>query len=619
MVLVGSMLMACHSNIDLNNVDTSAQIEMGVAVPVGSIRLKIGDFLGDVPGLFIDSTSGGAFAFRFEYPDSRFYHKIDMKQRVTETDLQLNVYDALSAKNMINADGSVKGTGMGVDIPASVHFDLPVKLKGINDDLSKERLDSALIDLARFSSVLSRTDLPVEWEWIDQVVLNLGPDACREAGKSLVVYTKGDQGGYDKKINTNVDNFSINLMKNKNLSIEKNTIYDYRTNVGDSVTFGVDFHFTIPKETGKIFLPNTALFNYHMEVEFIDYSAIWGFFAPDKDMISKHVEVDLDTVLGESNIFGTVCTPFTDPKIDVAVKTKIAGALVLHGNYIYVLDQNGDSTFASFNGKRSLEYPLNPWLHPDPRKSPIGASISDTVHFSKAEDQGCIDVLFGKLPKRLGYDFFVNINSDESPQVRITDDTQVEINAICELPMKFREGLFIDYRDSIRDLDLSVVNIDSLVRESEIIDSLHAGEVTLYITALSQIPLTVKAVFRYLDKEGQPIKDPTDESKLFNPFMEDTLRINPPRFEKNAMDQWVPVEDGKSVMTAYMSKDKLSVVPNIKKITYQLIIDNEALNYAFDANPGLPEAPLTSDQTVQLTIGLTAQIDAVLNFNRNKK
>lgn len=618
MVLVGGMLMACHSNLDLTNVDTSAQIEMGVAVPVGSLRLKVGDILGDIPGLFVDSASGGAFTMRFEYPDSRDYHKIDMRDHVSEKDLQLNVYDALMAKGLINADGSVIGTGKGNDISATIHFDLPIKLKGVNAELGKERLDSALIKSARFSSVLNRTDLPVEWEWIDQVVLDLGPNVCREAGSTKVIYTKGDQGGYGQKFNTDVDHFSLSLMKNKDLSIEKNTIFDYATNVTDSVTFGVDFKITIPKEAGKITLQPSAEFAYHMEVEFVDYSAIWGFFAPDKDMISKKVEVDLDTVLGESNIFGTVCTPFTDPEIKVAVTTQIAGAMVLNGNYIYVLSQEGDSTFALFNGQRSLEFPMNPWLHPDPKKSPIGASITDTVRFSKADSEGRIDRLFGNLPKRLGYDFYVNINSDKSPQARITDNTHVDINAICELPMKFREGLFIDYRDTLRDVNLSAVNIDSLVRESSIIDSLHAGEVTIYLTAYSKVPMTVKAVFRYLDKNNQPIKDPTDPSKLFNPFLEDTLRINPPRFEKNALNQWVPVEDGKSVMTAYMSKEKLSVVPDIRKITYQVIIDNAALNYAFDANPGLPEAPVTADQTIELNIGLTAQIDAVFNLGNKK-
>ena len=619
MILVGGMLMACHSNIDLTNVDTTAEIEMGVAVPVGSVRAKLGDFLGDIPNLYIDSANGGVLTLKFGYPDEREYHKINMKQHISAREDTLNVYQKLDAMGLIGPGGVIKGTGMGFDIPAKMHFDLPIKLNGINHELGKERLDSALIDSARFSSKFSRTDLPLEWEWIDEVDLVLGDQVYREAGNTKVIYKKGDAGTYDQLFNTDIDHFSINLMKDKTLSIEKNTIFDYAQNVDSVFTFGVDFKFTIPKEAGAIKLQPTAKFKYLMQVEFIDYSAIWGFFTPDKDMISKKVEIDMDTVLGDMTVFKNICTPFTDPKIDVAVTTQIAGAMVLNGNYVYVTDEQGDSTFAQFNGHRNLEFPMNPWLHPDPKKSPLGSSVTDTVHFSKAKAEGEIDRLFSKLPKKLGYDFYVDINSNKSPQVRVAKDTKVSIDAQCTLPMKFREGLLIDYRDTLRGIDLSAVKIDSLVRESQIVDTIEAGEVTLYLTAFSKIPITLKTVLRYLDKNNQPIKDPEDESQFFNPFLEDTIRINPPRFEKNAMGQWVPVEDGKSVMTARMSKKQLDVMPEIKKIWYQVIVDNEALNYAFKANPALPEVPITADQTVEINIGLTAQIDAILNFNSKNK
>ena len=42
------------------------------------------------------------------------------------------------------------------------------------------------------------------------------------------------------------------------------------------------------------------------------------------------------------------------------------------------------------------------------------------------------------------------------------------------------------------------------------------------------------------------------------------------------------------------------------------------LNNAFKANPGLKETPLTSEQHLELNIGLTAQIDAIMNFNSKK-
>ena len=84
------------------------------------------------------------------------------------------------------------------------------------------------------------------------------------------------------------------------------------------------------------------------------------------------------------------------------------------------------------------------------------------------------------------------------------------------------------------------------------------------------------------------------------------------------MGQWGLAEKGKSIFTAQMSKKKLEAAKEVRKIVYKVIVDNEALNYAFDANPGLPEAPLTNEQHLEVNFGITAQIDAVLNFNSMK-
>lgn len=617
MALVGCMLMACHSDIDLYNIDTSAQIEMGLAVPVGSVRVKLGDFIGDIPNLYVDSASGGVITARFSYQESRDYHKFDISQHVSVKDDTLNVYNNLNALGLINPDGTIKGTGYGIDIPATLHFDFPIKLNGINKLLSKERLDSALIDAARFAATLDTAALPLQWEWIEQVDIVLGTSVYRPAGNKKTIYKKGNAGSYKQKLNVEVDNFSINLMKDKTLNIEKNNIIEYAANVDSIVTFGMDFKVTIPKEAGAIKLSPKAKFNCRMEVEFIDYKAIWGYFDPDKDMISKQVEVDLEPYLGQLSFFKGINTPFSDPRIDVAVTTKIAGAMTLRGKNVYVVRKDGDSIFATFNGKRERTYHMEPWMHPNPNKpgSAIGDSITDTIPFSKDAAEGRIDLLFAKLPQKLGYDFYVDFDASITPQIRITPDTKVTIDAICTLPMKFRDSLLVDYMDTIRDLNLSAVNIDSLIRESEVIDSLRSGEVTLYATALSEIPVSVKAVLSFLGPDGQPLADPTDPTKPFNPFLEDTLRINPPHYEKDTWGQWTPVDKGKSVFTAHMSKEKLKVVPNIKRIAYRVIIDNQALNYAFKANPGLPEVQLKADQHVELNLGLTAQIDAILNFN----
>lgn len=615
MVLVGGMLMACHSDIDLKNVDTTTELEMGVAVPVGSVRAKLGDFVGDIPSMFIDSASGGVITWRDTFRVARNYHPLDLAKYISEKEISLNVYNELIPKDQIGSSYVVPVTG----VPITVDFDLPLDLTGINhpDSLNKERLDSARIKLASFTSVIKQENMPLEWDWIDQVTLDLGEQIQRKKGNTVVIYDKTrDHYGYGQTIPIKVDDFTINLMK-------KNASGQYVVGqVVDTCKFVLHVTFTVPDGT-TVTIPSSANLSYKIDVQFINYEAIWGMFAHSKDMYDETVVDVGDNWWGVLDFISTWSVPLTDPKIDAHIVTFVAGALKVDGEYLYVEDANGIKHYATFaHGSvvtRDFQKQFEKWEYLDPYASAPGDSTTNMIiPFDKDPERGHIDNLFLQMPKKLGYKFNVDCNYLMTPQIRITPDTRVAINAVCTLPLKFRDGLYVEYRDTIRNVDLSGVDIDSLAHQTGFLDSIHAGEVTLYLTALSEIPMTVKAVFSYQDSIGQPIKDPDDPSKLFNPFLEDTIRINPPRYAQDNDGQWRQVEKGKSVLTAKMTKQQLDKVQDIRQIVYKVFIDNEALNYAFKANPGMPEAPLNAKQTLEMNIGLTAEIDAFMNFNTSK-
>jgi hypothetical protein len=37
----------CEADVDLNNVDTSVEVDANLATPIGSVKATIGDFVGD--------------------------------------------------------------------------------------------------------------------------------------------------------------------------------------------------------------------------------------------------------------------------------------------------------------------------------------------------------------------------------------------------------------------------------------------------------------------------------------------------------------------------------------------------------------------------------------------
>lgn len=606
--LLGGLLMSCHSDINFNDIDTTSQVDMGIAVHVGSVRAALGDFVGLIDHFYVDSTNGGVITWRDTFPDARHYTDFDITQYISNRELNLDVYKKAQAAHLIGPNGKV--TGMGIQ--TTLNFRLPLILKDINKNGSKNRLDSALIENARFSSVIEAIDLPLEWEWIDEVELVLGDQVYREKGNTKTVYKRGEDGNYGKTIDTNIDDFSICLMKDRTFNFLENSFDDYKNNVIDSCVFEVNFKFTIPK--GKeVEVPETARFKYTLEVQFIDYAAIWGYFEPSNQM-SATQEIDLADSWGSLAFLKRASTPFSDPQVDVQVQTKLAGELLMEGKYLYIIDQNGDSVFALFNGSRQRKAEaMSPYLSPDPKIDPIGKAVRTSVLFDKDPQRGAIDRLFKNMPQKMGYCFDVYFNTRNTPQIRFTPDNSVAVDAVCTLPMKFAEGLFVDYTDTIKDLDLSSVNLDSLAKETEVIDSLKASEVNLYLTAISEIPLSIKATFKYLDKDGLPLKDPDDNSKLFNPFLQDTLHIAPPRFEQDAIGNWTAKENGRTILTAKMNKQKIDMIRQIKSIVYTAVIDNSSLDYAY--KNGLHEVPLRSNQRLELSVGLSAYVDALLNFD----
>ena len=245
-LLIGCVLSSCHSDVDLNNIDPKAELDLGIALPVGSIHATIADFLGDGIGkIYVDSLDNkGVLTWKDTFQIARNFHKVDLTKNISSTTLNLNVYDQAQAKGLIGSDGKI--TGMGIQ--TQLDFPLTLKLKGINQPDAAgnldERLDSAYIDLASFASeIKTKNGLPLAWEWIDEVTLDLGDQINRPAGNTMLVYDKNrDNYGYGQTIPTEVDKFTIHLMKFRDMLPSS-------TNIIDSCQFMVHFKFTVPAGT----------------------------------------------------------------------------------------------------------------------------------------------------------------------------------------------------------------------------------------------------------------------------------------------------------------------------------------------------------------------------------
>jgi hypothetical protein len=446
--------------------------------------------------------------------------------------------------------------------------------------------------------------------------LDLGPRFDRPAGNHVVVYPRKAGAPAYKDGDTipmTVDQFTLDMMKEKNPS----SPLEYKfNNVYDTCTFYLKFKFTIPAGTPISVTPASGII-YSMGVRFLNFSAIWGMFEPSKDMHAEDV-VDMGKSWGKLDFLTRAQVPFAEPVVKADIVTQIAGALRLRDTYLFTLDVNKDTTYAEFSDTGTPE--SRRWFYKafDPHEYlPLTSAIGDSstnmsVTFNKEIKQGQIHKMFRKTPQKLGFRFFVTFDEMETPQIRITPNTNINVKTHCTLPFIFDQGVWIDYPDTT-EVNLSQMSIDSIKDQAKVIQSFKSTNVKAVLMAKNTIPLHLKVTMRCFDANGNMIMDPHDKGKPFLIFPADTIYLDTPTMAYD-YGKWSQTKPGETTMIAELDKEHLDMFPQIKKIVYKAILDDQTLDYAY--KQGNFNVKLTEDNDVTIKVGLTANVEAVLNFNK---
>lgn len=593
-------IQGCEADVDLNNVDTSVKVNASVAAPIGSMHASLRDFVGDGTwGLFIENKT---LTFKDTFSIERKFHNLDLSQYISDAKLDMDVYKNLN----LGAVGGLIVTPPDKDQHTKLEFDLTMTLKGINDpnniNTQHQRLDRAFIKNASFISNISRTGgLPLEWEWIDSVTIDMDPAFFhREAGNVVKVYSRGDNGGYGKNMTINVDEFMLDLMKNPNPSHYS----QYWSNVKDFCQFRINMYITIPRAT-TLQVPANAGFHYILGVQFIDYHAVWGMFEPSADMSDENEVVIADEWSAWRDLQAAKL-PFADPKIDLQITTQIAGALKLTGNYLYTAN-NSEQIYALFDGSKTLYRTFSPEEYL-PLTSQIGESKMMHYEFSKEKDHGQIDRLFSIHPEKLGYKFQISFDESATPQIRITDNTSIHVDAVCSLPMVFNEGVTLDYSDTIRGVDLTVLNLDTLLADVTMIDTLKKAEATLALTFSNEIPFQIQGKFTCLDENNNVVIDPKTNKPLLITKQENIL-IPSPKYKEGDQNP-KPV---KNVETISVDKEDLETLRKVKSIAFYAWLDDKALSEEFQNYTSFT-TQLRPQDGLRIKIAVGADVEAVLEL-----
>lgn len=589
-VMAGLLLAGCHSKIDFENIDKKVEVEGGLALPIGTMHATMGDFLGNGKVKKISVDEEGVFHYidTVDIP-TKEYHQINLANYILKNKetLEFKVLDH-PVPNPIH--------GNGVD---GFTFDFPmtIDMEGINDHTSDERIDSIWVTKAKFHSFINVKNFDLRWHEIKSVKLKLEDEFHRADGDIIDIPIGGHD--FSDSIEINVDEFTLDLLKDKiNHDPDQGTV--------NKINFTIIFE-VVPDNNHTINLSANSVFTYDLKVDVIDYAAIWGFFEAGNQMRNTDT-ISLAKEWPEWKNVKKLKMRFAEPRIDVFVSHKVAAPLIMHIEYIKAIDSLGNPKPATWDGETSKDLYLKEYM------SPLAETLQDSVQhhefFNHEAGRGHIDELFDVRPDSFMYSFRLLVdqtkwkyNTDWRTwkQLRIVKDAKVYGYAVADVPFKFKEGSEGQYKDAIKNVNLSKVTLDSLLASENILDTVKASELKLIMVVKNRIPFDIYGQFTFLNADSVDM-----HLQLLQDNPTNRILFPAPKMERPAGQKYGYVSEA----------SETTLIFNVKKSEFDRFA--QVKHILFDASLSGNPQPCVLDTATDLSvkIGIAAKVDAIMDFNK---
>ncbi len=605
LTLAVALLSGCRSEVQLDNVDTTIEAQMQLALPIGSINAKVSDFLGtsDSAEFYIDTIGGENVV---TYHRSMTYEKelseFDIKSKIGSKTYYVNIYDMIKDATCDDGQGHtaplIDASG-NINVPAgftysdTLDFAVPLIIDDVNKEGTELRVDSARFTHADFFVKVTRSNFQdLNWAWIDTVKVDLTDQIKYKPSRMMTVYKRGDNATWGAKLNAKLNEVLLDMMKDHSYPPTSGKVYN-------NIPFHVYVIYTIPGGTVAHVANNSGL-DCEFGTDSLDVKAVWGWFSNGMVPYNQTININYSPF----NFLNTARLPLANPIIDGTLRTKIAGALKLEAE-INATDAAGKVRRASWNGSTIMRKTFTEGAI-DPSTSPLDAEAQFTLHFDGTEANGNIDTLLAEMPRQIYYNISAGFDKETTPQVRVAGDAYLRAEAIAKVPIEFHKDLKIDYTDTIKGIKLDRASIDSLLDKVEWLDTLKTSNVHVFVKVTNGIPLDIKGTFYCLDKDGNELMDPENPSKHWTIFDGDTLLLAGASYD--GAGNIIPKE---SITGSAITRAKIDLFPKISQIVYYAYVTDDAVK----ASPYNKGAKITGANNVKVALGLTADLDAILNLN----
>lgn len=620
------MLTACKSKVALDDIDTTMQVDMKVAVPLATVFDNVGRFYDDDRlGSKITMDRNGILHYQDTFLRDRQYHDIELSNYTTQGSKLLPINADISEPLVIPQMQTI-----------TMDFVIPIEFNLNRDEemFKEERLDSMTIKDALFVSKFTINNSASLSKYVKSVRVDVGDRLRRKEGSVITVYDADKDGTFHfgSEMQVPMQDFSINLMKETGLSPFFNNLDDigkWNNNTINELNFTVyiDFQST----DGNLVIPANTTFNYEVGIKYLKFDKLWGYFRPGPQM---H---DADTVFIEQEWedwkkFKTMELHLLEPVVQIEATTSIVAPLKVNAQYFFVrkegsnnpkyatfdLSENTRNTVWNMTDEVSADE-INNWVQ---RRLQNPESQSFTYHytFSKDPQRGHIDRLFEERPDEMGWSYDIDIQYDYGKpcnQIRVDNDLMLHIKAMLDMPFIFGNGATASFEDTL-DADFSVINFDSIANKVDQITEIKEAKAFVFLTFSNTIPLNIIANFDFMNENGEivNIEGMIEDMDSIGSVLSNDHRLVIPA--ATHISSGVVKQPSVKRVRITATKDDINTLSTVRSMLYRLELatDPDSFQKWEDSEGSHTTDRVQIDQNSGLAIKLAVAADAsaIMNF-----
>lgn len=587
--LVGCSIKA---DVDWNKIDWSASVNTSLSLPIGSMSAKFGDFLGTSQFTQITVDEQGRYVFLDTIKYENVYHPIDLSEYVSTTSSRWDIAEQMyQLKDQLTEIypwlGQITTIPLPITLPAGIAFDLEfpvdIDLSKLNIDYRYQRVDSVIVNLAQFTSLYTLENINFNWNDIKTIQLIFNENIRHKGGDTLNLPLEGKNFGEPMLIDIN--DFHLILMKEP-------TAESGPENIIDSMQMKIRFRI---ETTQPLTIDENQYIGYSFTLNFLDFNAMFGYFEASNLMHSMLEETPISEIWDGWKLFDGWVLPINEPSIKLTVDHSLAVPMAIHLKHFYTASATGEKRYMTFDDSYTQSEKVFHLPTQIAVTDPLDKRATDSIILNFTPANGNIDALFSIHPDKIAYDFDVATDTTTTmQQFRITNNTNINLTAALNIPFSFNENVHISYTDTIHNVNLTQLQLDSLLSEAQIIKEINEAQLQLYIVVENAIPFNIESKLTMYNANHEIVQlNAMQESYI-------QLSIDYPETITNGIATSPSVN---TLPIATISTDDFDALASVKYIVF---------NASLGDNPDAVK--LTPEASLRLTLGVTANIDAVIDL-----